>query len=115
MVERDFAPGLTRWSLKDRVVASKSNRCWPGLVMVALGAAFLLAAETKVVTALGRCAFSGRDFRCSVEPCLCLGSFWKSIMSNSECAPKRAPADHSEFRAVLTASSPARRFDLDPG
>ena len=24
-------------------------------------------------------------------------------MSNSECAPKRAPADHSEFRAVLTA------------
>ena len=40
--ERGFARGLTRWSLKDRVAASKSNRI--GLVMVALGAAFLLAA-----------------------------------------------------------------------
>ena len=45
MVQSGFAPGVTRWNLKDRVAASASNRigldlcwsrlaalsCWPGL------------------------------------------------------------------------------------
>ena len=33
----------TRWSLKDRVSGFEIKSNWPGLVMVALGAAFLLA------------------------------------------------------------------------
>jgi hypothetical protein len=43
VVEGGFAPGdpVTHWNLKDRLAAIKSN--WPGLALVALGAAFLLA------------------------------------------------------------------------